>query len=272
MDSPGVAVRNVDMRVALAEIGRRGRLDLTFVLQDGQTVLRKSYCEVPFKITRILNSRRSLAHLILMQCTAGLFGGDEVECSVRIERGARVLLTQQSATKVHPSRERPAIQMNHIVVESGAELQLYLEPVIPFAGSSLRQITRIDVESGARLRFWEGFMAGRVSRGECWQFRELASETHLRVNRELVYLDRFRLVPHGFAGSRWSTGDCSYFGTALYFGEQAHEFSARLHQELPKAGVDNLGTGLVLARIVSASGPEFHHCRTVFGEGGGVHT
>jgi urease accessory protein len=249
------------MRVALAQVGRRGRLDLTFALQDGQTVLRKNYCEVPFKITRILNPGCPLAHLILMQCTAGLFGGDEVECSIRIERGARVLLTQQSATKVHPSRERPAIQMNHIFVESGAELQLYLEPVIPFADSCLRQVTGIDVESGARLLFWEGFMAGRISRGECWQFRELASETHLRVNRELVYLDRFRLVPDGSAGSPWSMGDCSYFGTALHFGEQAHEFAARLHQELPKAGVDTLRSGFVVARIVSASGPEFHHCR-----------
>ena len=46
--------------------------------------------------------------------------------------------------------------------------------VIPFAGSSLRQTTRIDIEPGARLVFWEGLMAGRVARGERWRFRELS--------------------------------------------------------------------------------------------------
>ena len=87
------------MPVALAEIGRHGRMEATFALQKGKTVLRHSYCEVPFKITRVSNSRQPAAHLILMHCTAGLFGGDEIECSIRIERGARVLLTQVSGKR-----------------------------------------------------------------------------------------------------------------------------------------------------------------------------
>ena len=66
------------MRVSLADVGRRGRLELSFALQDGRTVLRDSYCEVPFKITRVLNRDSSVVDLILMQCTAGLFGGDDV--------------------------------------------------------------------------------------------------------------------------------------------------------------------------------------------------
>jgi urease accessory protein len=143
------------MRVPLAEVGRRGRLNLTFALQNDRTVLEHTYCEVPFKITRLLHSADARAHLILMQCTAGLFGGDEVECSIRINRGARVLITQQSATKIHPSGDdRPAISRNRVVVESGAELQLLLEPVIPFTDSILHQETRIDVEPGGRLAFW----------------------------------------------------------------------------------------------------------------------
>src|SRR5262249_42861981 len=116
------------MRVSLAKIGRHGSMDLVFAPQDGKTVLRRSYCEIPFKITRVLNSRGAAAHLILMHCTAGLFGGDELECSIRVERGARVVITQQSATRVHPSDDRPAIQRTNILVEAGAELQLYLEP------------------------------------------------------------------------------------------------------------------------------------------------
>src|SRR5438046_1828054 len=102
------------MPIALSEVGRSGRLDLTFTQQDGRTILRDAYCEVPFKITRILNPDSAPAHLILMQCTAGLFGGDDVACSIHVESGARVLITQQSATKIHPSQGRNAIQRNRI--------------------------------------------------------------------------------------------------------------------------------------------------------------
>src|SRR5438094_10542874 len=132
------------MRVPIADVGRLGRMDLTFVQQNEETVLGHAYCEIPFKITRVLNSCRQ-AHLILMHCTAGLFGGDDVECTIHVERGARVRITQQSATKIHPSEGRPAIQRNHVLVEAGAELQLFFEPVIPYAGSSMRHTYRMAV-------------------------------------------------------------------------------------------------------------------------------
>jgi urease accessory protein len=238
-------------------------MDLIFAQQDGQTVLRQAYCEVPFKVTRILNWSHSAAHLILMHSTAGVFGGDELECSLRVERGARVLLTQQSATKIHPSEGRPAIQKNSVVVERDAELQLYLEPIIPFADSILRQTTRIDVEAGGRLIFLDAFMAGRIGRGERWKFHELASETQLFLNNRLAYLDRFRL-PNGLVESRWTMADCNYLATGLYVGEHASSFATMLRQNLPEAGVDAPAPELAVTRIVSATGPEFHRCRETF--------
>ncbi len=262
MDPAGRALRKLSMRVALADVGRRGRMALTFVLQNGQTVLRNAYCEIPFKITRVLNSSQPV-HLILMHCTAGVFGGDDVECSIRVERGARVQITQQSATKIHPSDGRPASQRNYVLVETGAELRLYLEPVIPFAGSRLRQATRIDVETGARLVFWEGFMAGRVGRGECWQFQELTSETDLRLNNRSVYMERFRL-PNGFERSACAMADCSYLGTGLYVGEEAVSVATTLRQVLPEAGIDTPASGVAITRVVSSIGPDFHRCRETF--------
>ena len=155
------------MRVALPDVGRCGKLDLVFALRGGQTILSDFYCEVPFKITRALSTAADgVAHVMLMHCTAGLFGGDRVEMTVRVERGARVRLTQQSATRVHPSEGRIAAQTSRIRVESGGELELLLDPVISFAESRFDQKTHIEVEKGTRLRYWEGLMAGRIGRGE----------------------------------------------------------------------------------------------------------
>ena len=253
------------MRVSLADVGRRGRMSLTFGLQDDRTVLKDTYCEVPFKITRLLNSNGAIPQLILMQCTAGLFGGDEVACSIRVERGASVRITQQSATKVHPSQARQAIQRNRIHVEAGASLEMYLEPIIPFAESRLNQSTQIEVETGGKLAYWEGFMPGRVGRGESWQFQELRSETMLCTDGKLTYLDRFQLFPGGLADSRWAMGNSSYLGTGLYLNPRARSFAARLHEALPQAGVDALSDTLTAVRVVSSEGPEFHRCRETFG-------
>jgi len=251
------------MRVPLADVGRRGRMELTFAQQDGRTILRDAYCEVPFKVTRLL-AHAPVAHLILMHSTAGLFGGDELECSIRVEKGARVRITQQSATKIHPSEDRIAVQRTKVFVEHGAQLQLYLEPIIPFADSRLRQETQLNVEPGGRLSYWEAFMTGRVGRGEAWQFRELASETKLVCGGRLVYLDRFRLVPGNPRRSTWTMGNSGYTGLGLHVGEDARVRAADLHQALPEAGIDALADNITVARIVCLSGPDFHHGREVF--------
>jgi urease accessory protein UreH len=199
-----------------------------------------------------------------MQCTPGLFGGDNVEMRVLVERGARVLMTQQSATRIHPSEDRPAFQNSWIHVESGAELQYILEPSIPFAGSRLHQTTSIELEPGARLLFWEGFMAGRVGRGEFWELSELRTETVLKLGDHLLYLDRFRIEPHSIPTSVWAMHRNTYLGTGLYYGERAEDFAKCLHSDLPQAGVDNPESRFAAARVVTSDGPAFHRARETF--------
>jgi urease accessory protein len=254
------------MRIALADVGRCGKLELAFSMRDGRTVLRDSYCEVPFKITRPLSvANNGRAHVMLMHSTAGLFGGDRIEMSVRVEQGARVRLTQQSATRVHPSEGRLAIQTSRIRVETGGELELLLEPVIPFASSRLAQKTSLDVEAGARLLYWEGLMAGRVGRGELWEFEELSSETRVAQDGRLLFLDRLRLQPAvSLPTTTWGIGNGTYTGTGLYAGPDADRLAGALREALPKTGVDILTDGLAITRIVTSSGPHFHRSRDVF--------
>jgi len=255
------------MRVALTDVGRRGRLDLDFGVRGGQTVLLDSYCEVPFKITRTLSTPEAgVAYLMLMHCTAGLFGGDHIEMSVHVGSGAKVRLTQQSATRVHPSEDRVAFQSNRIVVDEGGELEVLLEAVIPFAQSRLSQKTAIEVAEGGRLNYWEGLMAGRIGRGESWAFEELSSETRLTQKDRLLFLDRFCLRP-GLArpDTVWGMGAGAYMGSGLHVGTNMVDVVSKLHEALPDAGVDVLSDRVVNARVVTSGGPEFHHHRNTFG-------
>ena len=254
------------MTVSIAAVGRHGRMDLAFAHRNERTVIRHSYCEVPFKITRLFDEdAHGFAHLILMQCTAGLFGGDEIECSIRVEAGARVLLTQQSATKIHPSGGLPAIQRMRIVVESGAVLAANFEPVIPFADSRLHQWTHIELQPGASLVYWEGLMAGRVGKDECWRFRELMSEARIEMAGRPIFLDRFLLDPlRANPESRWIAGNAGYLGTGICIREGAASLVDSMHEAMPDAGVDVLGSDMLAVRLSTDAGPEFHRCRERF--------
>src|SRR5262249_22512289 len=153
LDPARIAVRVVTaVTIPLSEVGRRGRMSLRFASRGGETVLSEAYCEVPFKITRLQNSG-GIAHLILMHSTAGLFGGDVLDSNIHIESGAHVLITQQSATKVHPAGGKPGVQTHRIRVDRDAVLHVYYEPLIPFRGSRLTQRTLIDIESGGGFCF-----------------------------------------------------------------------------------------------------------------------
>src|SRR6266567_4572782 len=256
------------MAVPLSEVGRHGRLNLIISSRCGRTVIRDAYCEIPFKITRLHDSHSpEIAHLILMHSTAGLFGGDTTECTIHVESGARILITQQSAIKAHPSGGKRATQINCISVANGGELHIYYDPVIPFSRARVRQSASIDVEAGARLYFWEGLMAGRIGRGENWQFDEFSSETSLRVNGQPLFLDRFRLRPNeDLPNKEWRMATAGYLATGLCFDERAADFAERVHTLMPDAGVgiDTPAPGLAVARIVATYGPDFHRYRSLF--------
>jgi urease accessory protein len=252
--------------VQLSDVGRHATLNLKFSNQRGRTVIRESFCEVPFKVMRLHESSSfGIAHLILMHATAGIFGGDVLDSTIQVESGARVLITQQSSTKVHPSGTKCALQRNRIRVNAGGELHICNDPIIPFAGSRLSQTISIDLDHASRFYFWESFMAGRIGSGEVWQFDEFSSETSLRVFGQLLHLERFRLMPkQECLTSDWKMSGVRYVATGLCFDERAEALADRLHECIPCAGVDTPAAGLMVVRAVAANGPDFHSQRLNF--------
>jgi urease accessory protein len=256
----------VNERVPISEVGRRGRMELRLASANGRTVMSRIYAEVPFKVTRLHETDSpGWSHLVLMHSTAGVFGGDVLESSIHVESGARILITQQSAAKIHPSGGRPAIQVNRLRVDSGGELCIFYEPVIPFAESHLNQRTIIELAEGARLTYWEGFMAGRIGRGETWKFNELSSETSIRKDGRLLYLDRLRITPAGRRPvSAWEMAGAGYWGTGLCFGASAPGLVQSLHEALPDAGVDTPVPELAVVRVLERDGQKYHEARQAF--------
>jgi urease accessory protein len=242
MDPARSAVRE------LSDVGRSGRIELRFGLKDGRTVIRHVYSEVPHKITRLYYPERStLPQLILMNSTAGLFPGDRVEIDIHVEPGARVLITPQASTRIHPGGG-VAEQHMRATVDGNGELYYLNEPLIPFRGARLKQRVELRVSKDGRLFFWDAFMSGRVDRGERWEMDELDSETRLSRDNDLTYLERFHIQP--------GRQDFDYVSTGLF---TASAFPADLAG--PHLGVDEPAPGVTIVRAVAGSGTQYREVR-----------
>lgn len=251
-----------------ALVGRQARLEVVFAVRGGRTVLAHAYAEPPFRVGRSFPEGDGV-HLILASSAPGIFGGDVLEQRVRLERGARVRLTSQSALQVHPSPTSETARLHSTYeVDEHAHLQCEWDPLIPFAGSRFTQQIDIRLAAAATLYWSDAFTSGREGRGERWHFLTLDHE--LRVSRagSLDYLERYRLAPASTLPARpWVACKSCYFGTILQSGiDRDPHVLEHLHRDLAasaglRAGVDLLERDLTLARLMAENGVAFHDAR-----------
>jgi urease accessory protein len=274
-----------DRRTA-AGIGRHARLELRFAWRRGRTILAEAYAEPPFRVGRSFPEGAGL-HMIMVSSAPGVFCGDCLEQVIRIESGARVRLTSQSALQVHPSpgaHAAPAqlaraaalpepsaatLRARYIVAEDG-ELTCHWDPLIPFAGSRLDQRFELRLAAGSRLHWSDAFMAGREARGERWRFSSLSHELGVWRGDTLGYLERFRIEPADRpVAFPWIAADWCYFGTTIVSdGGLDPPAAERLHDELAevdgvRAAVDAVDRNLLLVRLMASEGVPFHAARTL---------
>jgi urease accessory protein len=249
-------------------VGRHARLALVFAYNKGRTALSHAYAEPPFRVGRCFPDGDGV-HMILASSAPGVFGGDCLRQIVRVERGARVRLTSQSALQVHPTPDDAVARLQtEYHVDDDAQLRCHWDPVIPFSGARLDHRIELRVADQGSLYWSDALMTGRQASGERWRFLSVAHQLALWHGSSLEYLERYAIEP-GERGvlRRWMTDDASYLGTTLASGPQIESAVAeRLHAELGTirgvhAASDLLNRRLLIVRLMCASGPAFHDAR-----------
>ena len=256
-------------------VGRQARLELAFELRRGRTVLAHSYAEPPFRVARIFDLDGA-AYAILVCAGPGVFGGDALTASIHVGRGARVVLASQAALQAHPSplpTDQSVLLRHAYIVEEDGELHCQWDPLIAFARARIDQRFDIQAAAGARVYWSDALIAGRVSRGEAWQFTSVAHELSMRIGGRLAYLERYAIAPGDRAiDSAWIGGGCTHFATGVtchpaVTRETVERLQARLGAATDvMAGVDLLEASLSVARIMTANGASFGTLRASYRE------
>jgi urease accessory protein UreH len=261
-----------DRRTSSA-IGRSARLELAFEQRGGRTIVTHQYAEPPLRVAPMFDLHGA-AYAILVCAGPGVFAGDELTQSIHVGRGARVVLTSQAALQVHPSAQRSdaaAVLRHSYVVEPDAELHCHWDPVIPFAGTRVDQRFDLQIAGDSRLYWSDAVMAGRVSRGEVWQFDAFTHELVLRVDTRTAYLERYAVTPRDRGlQRRWMAGQATHFATALVRHPAAtREAAEHVYRRVTgmtdiAAGVDLVEPSLAVARMMTASGASFGRARASY--------
>ncbi len=157
----------------------------------GRSLVTRAYATSPLRLLTPRN-HGDAAWIYAASYGGGLLGGDRVAMSVRVEGGARAFLSTQASTKIYRS-DRPAALELSATIGPSAQLVVWPDPVVCFAGSSYRQRQQFDVDGTGGLVLVDWMTSGRRGSGERWRFTRYDSRLTIRVDGRLVLLDALAL-------------------------------------------------------------------------------
>ncbi|KAJ3022247.1 hypothetical protein HKX48_006669 [Thoreauomyces humboldtii] len=123
------------------------------------------------------------ATVFMLTYGGGLLSRDEVTLGIHVGSGCALSLLTQGSTKVYQTRKADdgAKQNMTSVICSGGLLAVLPDPTTLFAGSAYVQKQIFTVEAGGSLLVLDWYTAGRVSRGEIWEFERYHSVNEVWV-------------------------------------------------------------------------------------------
>lgn len=161
--------------------------------EDGQTKIARQSFRAPLHLSKPYWDGSFLI-INMVNPTAGLFPGDQVEMKIHVRSGANVVLTSPSASRIHPGKTGKAVVRQYFEIEKGAWLDFCPEPLIPHRNSRYAQETVIDLSQGAGLFFTEMWAPGRVSSSEAFAFDVMKMRTMVRLDGQVVALENYYLA------------------------------------------------------------------------------
>ncbi len=245
----------------LAAPALRGHLHLAAAARtNGETYLARQSFRAPFHLSKPYWDGHVL-HVQLVNSTAGILAGDELEVDLAVEPGASLAVTTPAAARAFMMRSGAARCRQRFAVGAGAWLEYAPEALYPHRDTAYTQHTRLELATGAATVFTDQFAPGRVGRGECWAWRRLRLGLDVCLDGRLLLREQLdssgaelaRLAAfHGFPEA--------WFGTAviatptLAAAAPVWAQIRTLHRDSCLCGVTALAPGVWIVRLVASGG------------------
>jgi urease accessory protein len=242
-----------------------GYLSLDLICDDGRTVIARQRCHPPLQTFGLQEpDGHGSGYLQILNPCGGLFEGDSAEIEVNLQSGAHLYLTTQAATKIYPA-EHGQVTRQHIRlrVASGAILEYFPLPLIPFARARYVQEIEMHVESGGVCFVAESLAPGRPARGERFAYHMVRGRVEGWMDDQLALFEQLILQPkrNAYAGVGILEGK-SYVGTLYVLTSQVlapliPEWNRCLTKRYGECmGITALAYGGLVVRLLGHTGQE----------------
>jgi len=211
-----------------------GEMTAEFAVRRGLTQLVRKYHASPLKVAKTFRFENETSDsdalveqlgVYIMDCSPGLMAGDHYEISMRLHEGARVFLTNQSFTKVHPALHGAGCtQRQTLQLAAGSLLEYMPEPLMLYKDASLQANMEVYLAPGATLILSDILCPGRTQRGEVFQYTSLTNRMKVWYDDELIYYQHQKIEPWSMqlqAAGCW--GQDTHLGSLYVFSDRLRQ-------------------------------------------------
>ncbi len=221
-------------------LGKSSHLRAHLQILAEKTTLARVEQSAPLKLARAFPQRDGSLNLCIMDASPGLLSGDDYCFDWHFAPDTRAHITTQGFTRVHPSRGQTSTQNTHLSLEAGARCKYLPLPTIPFAGADFRSETTIELNANSALFWAETLSAGRIARGETWQFERVVSAVTVKRENQIVWCNRNHIEPQKRAASTCGAWEnwthAATFGAFTAHNENQTEMVNTAREILQQAG------------------------------------
>ena len=193
-------------------------------------------------------------HAVVLHPPGGIAGGDALEISVAVERGAHALVTTPGAAKWYKSNGRPASQ--HVRLDVAGALEWLPQEAIVYDAAHSRSSIDIRLDEGASMIGWDIVALGRRAAGERFGQGLFAQTIRLRVGSALAWVERTRIAggdalldsPIGLAGAH--VFGCLWAAGPAFDDDAMEALRAELGEVARTAPLTRLAPNLLVARTL----------------------
>lgn len=169
----------------------RGHLELVISERGGRSIASRQFHQGALRVMRphYLDDSGQVCYVMINPGGAYL-GADLYTIDIKVQAGARLLLTTQSATKIYRTPGSFAEQRMTVHLAEGAQLELAPDQLIAYREARYRQNTYITVHPSSSLVMAEIVTPGWSPDGSSFKYEELRlrNEIHVSVTHGSVLL------------------------------------------------------------------------------------
>lgn len=200
-----------------------GFLQLEVGKKHGRTIVKNSFFDGIFKITRPIYLEKDLPLLTLIHVGGGYVDGDTYKSEITVREHSRLALTTQASTKIYKSPKFGVTQIAEYNLQNNSELYVRQDSLIPYKDANFIQETNVFMTPTSTFYYTDIITPGWSEDGKLFQYNKVQSKMKIFVDGSLKVFDHLLLQPNELFNGLMYFENFSHIGTMFFINPKIND-------------------------------------------------